>query len=169
MKAMRKAIASLSQEPRFTALTAPLTDPIDAAFADQRNAYLFSNQQCTVVATTAYRHYETVTAQPITAVLQDEGKLYTHHSGTWHTLKGIEGTPLSEPALVPPLLRGLPSNFQQNISAAFVGADKTTYVFRGDQCYNATLEKAYPLTEEWGRQRDRHRARKPSRRGLCGH
>ena len=150
-----KAIASLSQEPRFTALTAPLTDPIDAAFADQRNAYLFSNQQCTVVATTAYRHYETVTAQPITAVLQDEGKLYTHHNGTWHTLKGIEGTPLSEPALVPPLLRGLPSNFQQNISAAFVGADKTTYVFRGDQCYNATLEKAYPLTEEWGRQRNR--------------
>ena len=163
-----KAIShGLKLEPRFANLSveaeAKIKDGLDAAFADHRNVYLFKGEQCMVTSETAYKRYENVTPQPITAVLADEGVLYVHTGGHWQKLKGLESTPQLVPAaVVPPLLRAVPPSFEaplQNgeespISAAFTGADGTTYTFKGKACYNSTLEKSYLISEEWGRLRN---------------
>ena len=163
-----KAIApSLKHEPRFANITAEIEntikDGIDAAFADSRNVYLFKNEQCHVVSEVAYKRYDTVAPQPITAALADSGVLYLQVNGSWQTLKGLEQTVETESTVVaPPLLRAVPDAFEvplqegtaSHISAAFTGADGSTYVFKGKACYNSSLEKAYLISEEWGRSRN---------------
>ncbi|MEL6456515.1 MAG: hemopexin repeat-containing protein, partial [Cyanobacteria bacterium J06623_5] len=163
-----KAIApSLKSEPRFahlnTEIEETIKDGIDAAFAGSRNVYLFKNEQCLVVSEVAYKRYDTVAPQAVTAALADEGALYLQVNGSWQTLKGLESNPEIESTVVaPPLLRAVPASFEvplqagtaSPVSAAFTGADGTTYVFKGKACYNSSLDKAYLTSEEWGRSRN---------------
>jgi hypothetical protein len=53
--------------------------------------------------------------------------------------------------MLPPCLRTVPASFQTGIQAVLQGRDRNTYLFKGSDCFNVSLNKQYPLGEEWGR------------------
>jgi|GEM_PF-2546508 len=149
-----RAIAALAHEPRCQNLPYPL-ERIDAAFGDRRNVYLFTGDRCLVVADQAYREYAALLPSVPQAVVQAQGAIYVEDATTgWQTLKNLEGGGAIAPIDQPPLLRELPTEFSHDIDAAFVGTDASLYVFKGSQCYNNTLEEAYPIHEEWWQERN---------------
>jgi len=169
----------LAAEPAFANITpeieAAIARGIDAAFADKRSVYLFCGADCHMISRTPSARYTDIVSPSISAVIEDDGVLYVRtgqgagaepmggDSGDWCRLQGLETTVACAPAVViPRLLRKVPTDFEQRlqqgeaspVSAAFVGADGATYVFKGRTFYNSVLEQAYLTADEWGRQRN---------------
>ena len=46
------------------------------------------------------------------------------------------------------------SNFRTGLDSVLMGADGNTYLFKGADCFNTQLKRAYPLAQEWGRPRN---------------
>lgn len=146
----RSIQSSLHEEPRFKHAPAPFKSTINAAFADQRHVYLVQGSSLQIIAADAYRHYENFAPQlPSTAFLND-GSLYVESDGGWHQANNPEMETRQQTLELPPALRAVPSAFQSNLDAILQGTDQNTYLFQGQNCFNCSLDRAYPLAEEWG-------------------
>ena len=141
----------LKEEPRFKNLEADFSKGVDAIFADERNVYLFKNGECVVVSEEKDKTYTKIVDVPIQTAFIDEGSIYGMNDDNWMQLSALENKLISTTPKLPPSLRDIPLEFRAGVDAVLNGIDKNTYVFIGDTCYNASLEKAYPIGEEWGR------------------
>ncbi|WP_219469075.1 hemopexin repeat-containing protein, partial [Nonomuraea rhizosphaerae] len=144
-------IRDLAKEPGLGRLTVTL-DGVDAAFADQRNVYLFRGGNCHVVSIDLYRRYDNLPV-PTCAFIED-GSVLIETGGGWHRLTAIEGRKITATPVRPRTLRAVPQEFRTGLDAVLTGADGTTYLFQGPNCYNTRLNRQYPLTEEWARPRN---------------
>ena len=142
---------SLKEEPRFKNLTTDFSTGIDAAFADQRNVYLFRNGECTVVSEEKNKIYTKLTDTQISTAFIDEGSIYGMTNDAWYHLSALENDKVSATKKTPSVLQDVPSKFQTGVDAVLQGIDENTYIFKGKNCYNVSLEKEYPIGEEWGK------------------
>jgi hypothetical protein len=141
---------SLKQEPRFKNLDV-IDDGIDAAFADQRNIYLFKGGHCHVISESLYKPYNALGLSQVNCAFIDEGTIFLEENNEWHRHSSLEGNAIQKTPILPGLLRDVPQRFQTGLQAVLQGVDRNTYLFKGPDCFNVSLNKAYPLSEEWGR------------------
>ncbi|MGI0493644.1 hemopexin repeat-containing protein [Alkalinema pantanalense CENA528] len=151
-----KTIAtSLTQEPRFknldAATLAKLADGIDAAFADRRQIYLFKGGQCYVVSENLHQDYGDLGLAGVSCALVEEGAIYLADGAGWQRHSSLEGLATAKTRWLPPCLRQVPDGFKTGLQAILHGRDRNTYLFQGSTCFNLSLNRAYPLAEEWGR------------------
>nr|WP_277875294.1 hemopexin repeat-containing protein [Alkalinema sp. FACHB-956] len=151
-----KTIAtSLRQEPRFKNLDAgtlaKLADGIDAAFADRRQIYLFKGGQCYVISESLYQDYGDLGLAGVSCALVEEGTIYLANGEGWQRHSSLEGMATGKTPALPPCLRQVPDTFKTGLQAVLHGRDRNTYLFQGSTCFNLSLNRAYPLAEEWGR------------------
>jgi len=151
-----KTIATaLSQEPRFknleASVLAAIQDGIDAAFADRCQIYLFKGNHCYVVSEALYQDYGDLALAGVSCAFVEEGSVFLSDAEGWQRHSHLEGMATRKTPLLPPCLRQVPSAFQTGVQAVLQGRDRTTYLFKGPTCFNASLNRAYPLGEEWGR------------------
>ncbi|HEV7710072.1 MAG TPA: hemopexin repeat-containing protein, partial [Asanoa sp.] len=149
-----RLLDALDTEPGLTALDTPMTE-LDAAFADRRTTYLFSGGQCHVVSATTYRRYDDLDLGGISCAFIENGSVVTSTGGAWTKRSALEGRgkPVAT-AFRPRTLRTVPVGYQTGLSSVLMGADGNTYLFKGADCFNTQLKRAYPLTQEWGRPRN---------------
>lgn len=149
----KQIATSLKQEPRFKNLSFACADGIDAAFADRRNLYLFKDTQWHVIADDLYKVYDNATLRfdQLTCAVIDAGNLYLEQNSQWSRCSSLEGQVVEKMEAMPAGLRSVPDNFQTGLNAVLKGIDHTTYLFKGSDCFNVSLNQAYPLAEEWGR------------------
>ncbi|HWQ12191.1 MAG TPA: hemopexin repeat-containing protein [Roseiflexaceae bacterium] len=145
----RYIATSLAAEPRFTNLPASFANGLDAAFADQRNIYLFKDATWYVVADSLYKVYDLNVPGAGCAVV-DEGALLVETAGGWRHYGALEGRPGTPAPVDPVFLRAVPEAFRRGLNAVLKGTDQNTYLFKGADCFNVLLNKQYPLAEEWG-------------------
>ncbi|MBD2016156.1 hypothetical protein H6F96_19555 [Microcoleus sp. FACHB-53] len=151
-----KTIAtSLQLEPRFKNLDsstlASIQDGIDAAFADRRQIYLFKGSQCYVVSETLYKDYGNLGLTGVSCAFVEKGTIFLDDAEGWQHHSSLEGLATHKIPLLPPCLRQVPDAFQTGINAVLQGRDRNTYLFKGSNCFNVSLNRFYPLSEEWGR------------------
>lgn len=145
---------NLKNELRFKNLDIKLDKGLDAAFADRRNVYLFKNDNCHIVSDEIYHEYGSFFEQAPTAVFIEKGKVFIQDQNGWTCHNHLEGLVHAQKNEAPAILRKVPQEFQQGLDAILDGADGNTYLFKQGQCYNLSLQKAYPINEEWGRIRN---------------
>jgi hypothetical protein len=147
-----KNLASLKDEPRLGNLDVVL-DHVDAAFADQRNVYLFAGQQCHIVSDATYRAYDL--GQPgVGCVFIEDGSVLVERADGWRRYSALEGKSVNETGVRPRTLRTVPPDFRTGLDSILQGTDGNTYLFKETSCLNTALGHSYPLAEEWGRQRN---------------
>ena len=158
-----RSISRLKDEPRFRGLEVIFPDGIDAAFADQRQIYLFKKDSFHVVVGDEdnYKHYEDDSFSNIQAVTQQGGVTYVLDSDnlTWSKLNHLEDRVLNKtdatPRVIEKALESLTeSNLSDSISAVLHGTDGKSYVFTSTQFYDVTLERIFDIDEVWGRSRN---------------
>jgi hypothetical protein len=147
-----RSLEMLDREPRFAHLGAVLAGPVDAAFADRRNVYLFSGRSWHVVSDALYRAYEL--PAPAGCAFLEDGSLLVEEADGWRRWGALEGSTLTRAPVRPRTLRTVPPEFRTGLDAVLHGADGTTYLFKGPSCYDAAVGRAYPLAEAWGRPRN---------------
>ena len=168
-----RAVAALATEPGLAGLTVPL-DGVDAAFADRRTTYLFRGTQCQAVSDGVYRRYDDTELDldltGVSCAFLEDGRVVTgtrvtdpDATGTgvstmrtdWTRWSALEGRTLAgTPGYQPRTLRTVPAEISAELDSVLYGADGNTYLFAGASCFNVRLNRAYPLTEEWGRPRN---------------
>ena len=147
-----RALDALDKEPPFANLGAVLAGPVDAAFADRHNVYLFSGRSWHVVSDTLYRTYELPAVAGCAFV--EDGSVLVEEAGGWHRWSALEGLTLERTAVRPRTLRTVPPEFRTGLDAVLHGTDGTTYLFSGPSCYDTAVGRAFPLAEAWGRPRN---------------
>ncbi|WP_214318508.1 hemopexin repeat-containing protein [Nonomuraea sediminis] len=145
-----RALSDLGTEPRLANLPVTLTG-VDAALADRRNVCLFSGTSCHVVSDSLHARYD---VEPMSCAFLEDGTLMIERSDGWVRSSSIEGDIVSAEPYRPRTLRKVPEDFRASLSGVLKGADGNTYLFKGTACYNVDQARAYPLAEEWGRQRN---------------
>ena len=150
----RYIATSLKNEPRFQNLHVSLDTGLDAAFADKRNVYLFKDGTWHVVSESLHKSYP-LSGAAAECVFLDGGQAFLEKGGQWQKMDSLEAAqPGVIAGVLPPSLRDVPADFQHGLDAVLHGVDGNTYLFKGKQCYNVLLERAYPLNEEWGRSKN---------------
>jgi hypothetical protein len=147
-----RALGALGDEPRFANLRAVLAGPVDAAFADRHNVYVFSGQSWHVASDAPYRTCELPAAAGCAFV--EDGSVLVEEAGGWHHWSALEGATLDRTPVRPRTLRNVPPRFRTGLDAVLHGTDGTTYLFSGPSCYDTAVGRAYPFAEEWGRARN---------------
>ena len=148
-----RSLDMLGREPRLGNLGGMVLDgPVDAAFADRRNVYLFSGRRWHVISDSLYRTYELPAAAGCAFV--EDGSILVEEPDGWRHYSAIEGTTLNRTPARPRALRTVPVDFRTGLDAVLRGADGNAYLFKGPLCYDAAVGRAYPLAEEWGRPRN---------------
>lgn len=142
---------SLREEPRFKHLETTFEEGIDAAFADHRNVYLFKDKKYQIIAEKPDHTYENIGFSQAGCAFLDEGALFLEEDGIWYRYSSIEGKTVQKTPAQPAILRDVPDEFKSNLNAVLTGTDQNTYLFKGPDVFNVSLNKAYPLHEEWGR------------------
>lgn len=142
---------ALKEEPRFKNMTTDFSTGVDAAFADQRNVYLFRNGECTIVSEEKNKTYTRLIDTQISTAFIDEGSIYGMTRDAWFHLSALENDKVLTTKKTPSVLHDVPSKFQTGVDAVLQGIDDNTYIFKGKDCYNVSLEKEYPIGEEWGK------------------
>ncbi|HEY3608789.1 MAG TPA: hemopexin repeat-containing protein [Pseudonocardiaceae bacterium] len=153
-----RLLASLSAEPGLAALDTML-DSVDAAFADRRTTYLFSDGECHVVSAGTYRRYDDLNLGTVSCAFIENGSVITaegpYYQNGWCKRSALEGRGGSTATpFRPRTLRTVPEQFRTGLNSVLMGADGNTYLFQGATCFNTQLNHAYPLAEEWGRPRN---------------
>ena len=144
---------SLKEEPRFKNLDFKCDDGIDAAFSDRRNVYIFKDSQLHVISSelSATYSYQDLGLDLVScAFIDNQGNLFIE-GNQWDRLSSLEGREIQKTPLLPPVLRKVPPKFQSGLSAILQGVDRNTYLFENKDCFNVSLDKEYPLAEQWGR------------------
>ena len=149
----RTIASALRDEPRFANLDVTLRSGVDAAFADDRTAYLFHDGECAAVSDGASRSYTGAWGPALRCAFTDGGITYALSEGKWHRLSGFEPPKGRTPVAVPRPLREVPAAFGEAADAVLHGADGGVRVFAGIHCYDTLLDEQVPIAEEWGRVR----------------
>jgi Tc toxin complex TcA C-terminal TcB-binding domain/Neuraminidase-like domain/Salmonella virulence plasmid 28.1kDa A protein/Hemopexin len=148
-----RCLGELAKEPRLAALAVP-PDRVDAAFADRRTVYLFAGRRWHAVSDTAYRRYADLDLDGVTCAYLEDGALLAEHADGWRRHSSLEGTAVTSTPARPRAPRTAPAEFQSDVDSVLSGVDGNTYLFKGTACYNAELDRVYPLAQEWGRPRN---------------
>ncbi|MCB0850618.1 MAG: hypothetical protein KDD63_00125, partial [Bacteroidetes bacterium] len=142
---------SLKDEPRFKTLETVFENGIDAAFADYRNVYLFKGAAYHLIAEETEHTYTDIGFARAECAFIEEGTLFLEEENNWYKYSSIEGKTVWKKLELPGVLRSVPESFKTGLNAVLKGVDKNTYLFKGDEVFNVSLNQAYPLNEEWGR------------------
>ncbi|WP_204026170.1 Tc toxin subunit A-related protein [Sinosporangium siamense] len=148
-----RRISALAGEPGLGALSVTL-DGVDAAFTDRRTLYLVRGGQCHAVSTTPERRYDNLPLQGLSCAYLENGSIVAETGAGWQRLSALEGTTVAATPFLPRTLRTVPAGFASGLSSVLTGADGTTYLFKGTNCFNTEVGHAYPIADEWGRPRD---------------
>jgi hypothetical protein len=155
-----RLVEDLATEPGMAALDTVLgvtLDHVDAAFADRRTTYLFSGTECHAVSAGTYRRYDDLDLGEVCCAFVEDGSIMLdggYYSGGWARVSALEGGKVTTTRFRPRTLRTVPEEFRTGLNSVLLGADGNTYLFRGTQCFNTQLNRAYPLAQEWGRPRN---------------
>ncbi|WP_214318722.1 hemopexin repeat-containing protein [Nonomuraea sediminis] len=144
-----RAVADLKAEPRLANLAVEL-DGVDAAFADKGNVYLLRGTTCHVVSESLYRVYD---APDVGCAYVEDGVMLVEGKAGWRRHSGIEALGVVTGPVRPRALRDVPEQFRSGLDAVLHGTDEAIYLFKGESCYNTLLDRAYPVSEAWGRPR----------------
>ena len=104
---MSRAIPALSHrlkdEPRFRGLQVAFPEGIDAAFADQRQVYLFKGDSFHIVIGDEdnYKQYDNSDFINVQAALQERGENYILSDDTWYQTSHLEARELTKTAATP--------------------------------------------------------------------
>lgn len=145
-----KKISQLKEEPRFSQIDISLEEGFDAICANQRTLFVFQGTQLYTSADQQHTVYNDAFPAAIQTALLEQGKLFLDDGNGWKHYTGLESE-MESSVEIPDLFKEVPGEFKQGLDAVLRGIDNNTYFFKGNVCYNLLLEKAYPLTEEWGR------------------
>lgn len=147
-----RSISYLHEEPRFKALKKAWKGSVDAAFADMRNVYLAKEDKLYVLSSEKNHLYSNfLIATPKSAFL-DEGKVYIGSDLDWAAQNNLEAYTFHQTSNQEPVaLRKVDNSFKTGLDAVLKARDRNTYLFKGSECYNTSLDKCYPIREEWGK------------------
>ena len=174
-----RALHRLSEEPRFRGLQTSFPRGIDAAFADQRQVYLFEGDRFHVVVGDEdnYKQYggqddsqdETRFAN-VQAATQERGTNYLLMAetdekteieiATWYRVNHLEDLTLTKTEATPRTVQQAEDILaaramdKTDVSAVLHGLDGKRYVFAGKRYYDVELEDDFPIEEVWGRSRN---------------
>lgn len=153
-----KKLSDLQDEPRFGELQQEI-QKVTAAYADDRNVYLFEGSDCHVISEDEDHHkgvYNTADDfANISAVTFAHGSVYALERKIWKRLSGLEEKKIEKARETPNILDAVPDSFDKNgVSAVLRGVDNNTYLFKGTQCHNTLLNLTFETGEEWGRPRN---------------
>lgn len=143
--------SSLKEEPRFKHLMVEIQEGVDAAFADHRNVYLFKGEHYHVLADQTDISYPYTTAPKASTAFLEDGSLYLEEDAQWFKYASIESNTGWRTPKLPAVLRDVPEHFKTGLNAVLNGTDQNTYLFKDEEVYNVSLNRSYPLFEEWGR------------------
>ncbi len=149
-----KSLDQFKNEKGIENLTTNFPDGIDAAFSDNRNVYLFDKNRCHIVSSSLYKEYRNVFDLPIRTAIVENGSFFIEDQVGWRRLKNIESNYASNGNAQPSILDKADKDFRSNLDSILQGTDKNTYFFKNGFCYNETLDKIYPIQEEWGKVRN---------------
>ncbi|WP_424101523.1 hemopexin repeat-containing protein [Moorena producens] len=157
---------SLADEPRFKQLkddqqSLAFVEKLSAAFADQRNVYLFAEQQLRVVSKSTSKIYDNVSSDPtnqtdptsaIHCAFLEDGSVYIESQKEgWEHSTSLEGVTWDRQKKEPEWFTKLPDHFKSGIDAVLKGTDGNTYLFKGNRVYNRLLDETRNIQQEWGR------------------
>lgn len=152
-----RSMSRLKDEPRFKGLEVEFSDGIDAAFADQRQIYLFLDDSFYVVVGDEdnYKQYDDDVYANIQAVTQQEGLTYTLDvTGDWYKHNHLEDQTPKKTVATPRIAEKAQDKLSDNISAVLHGTNKKSYVFAGKEFYDVSLERNFNIVDVWGRSRN---------------
>ena len=149
----------------FKGLHTSFPEGIDAAFADQRQVYLFKGNSFHVVIGDEdnYKQYDDSSFADIQAVTQEKGISYvlsSSNSSTWQKLNHLEANILNPTSAMPRTAEKADGKLTDNngneiaINAILHGTDGKSYVFAGEQYYDVDLERSFAISNVWGRSRN---------------
>ncbi|OLT60529.1 hypothetical protein BJP37_17440 [Moorena bouillonii PNG] len=142
----------------FKGLHASFPKGIDAAFADQRQVYLFKGNSFHVVIGDEdnYKQYTDSNFANIQAVTQEKGVSYVLSSSnnTWQKFNHLEATTLTQTEATPRTAEKADGKLTDAIDAILHGTDGKSYVFGGNQYYDVELERRFAIENVWGRSRN---------------
>ena len=170
-----RAMHRLKEEPRFRGLQAAFPHGIDAAFADQRQVYLFSGSSFHVVVGDEdnYKQYgdqSDTRFKSVQAVAQEGGANYLlmteideateSEANVWYKVNHLEDLTLTKTEAIPrtvqqaeDILAARAVN-DTTVNAVLHGSDGKRYVFADNRYYDVELEDDFPIEEVWGRSRN---------------
>ena len=159
-----RPLSRLKEEPRFKDIEVEFPEGFDAAFADQRQVFIFVDDAMHAVIGDEdnYREYGDATDTSssnifanIQAITEQEGITYTlNSSGVWNKLNHVEDRTQTQTAATPRIAEKTPDTLSADISAVLHGTDGHSYVFSGTQFYDAQLEHSFTIEDVWGRSRN---------------
>jgi hypothetical protein len=166
----KQIVPSLKKEPRFKHLDYDFEKGIDAAFADHRNVFLFSGEQCYAVSDENYHHYTSANDgyTNISAAFMYDGGVTAIDNGNWVHLGPLEDVPAQSTASVPRFLNGVSAPFASNLDTVLNGTDGNTYLFKNSAYYNLLLKRQFNISEEWGKVRNNIYANQTIDAGFAG-
>ncbi|WP_306750047.1 hemopexin repeat-containing protein [Saccharothrix yanglingensis] len=147
-----RSIEALWHEPRFAGLPAPLTGPVEAAFADRRTTYLLVDGRWHAVSDAPHRRYPGF--GDVRCAFVEDGAVLVEEAAGWQRYSALEGATVTKTPVRPRVLRAVPAGFRTGLDAVLRGADGNTYLFKGSACFDVRLNREYPLAEDWGRGRN---------------
>ncbi|NEQ65195.1 MAG: hypothetical protein F6K21_06795 [Symploca sp. SIO2D2] len=154
-----RSILRLSEEPRFRDLPITFPEGLDAAFADQRQVYLFKGNSFHVAIGDEknYKKYEYDSFNGIKAATQEWGVNYVLNDNGWRKLNHLEDRQLTLTEATPRAVQkaeGVEDIDSNAINAVLHGTNGKSYVFAENQYYDPDLERSFPIAEVWGRSRN---------------
>ena len=167
-----KSLSELKDEPRFKHFSraeSVLNDDdmswlsqLDAAFADQRNVYLFSGEHIQVISGQTDETYlagesnafESNAFANVNCAFMADGAVYVKQAQTWQHMSAIEGINPVLTQATPVLLADVAATDRQALSAVLQGTDGNSYLFKGDSYFNKQLNREYPIETQWARVRN---------------
>lgn len=166
-----RSLSRLKDEPRFRGLQTTFPEGIDAAFADQRQVYLFKGDSFHVVIGDEdnYKQYEDTTDADVKftdvkAVAQEGGVNYLLLSetgnDTWYKVSHLEDRNITKEEQTPRTVQRAEELLEADdkvmtdVDAVLQGTNGKSYVFAGNKYYDVELEQSFNIADVWGRSRN---------------
>ncbi|MBE7383698.1 MAG: hypothetical protein F6J95_020045 [Leptolyngbya sp. SIO1E4] len=157
-----RSIHRLKDEPRFRGLQVAFPEGIDAAFADQRQVYLFKGDSFHVVIGDEdnYKQYDNDVFADVQGAIQERGENYVLSSDTWYRFSHLEARTVTQSASTPRTVQRVEALLEADaktatdVSAILHGSDGKSYVFAGSRYYDVELEQSFDIADVWGRSRN---------------
>ncbi|NEO53219.1 MAG: hypothetical protein F6K54_09085 [Okeania sp. SIO3B5] len=152
-----RSILRLSKEPRFWDLPVTFPEGLDAAFADQRQVYLFKGNSFHVAIGDEknYKKYEDDEFNDIKAATQEWGVNYVLKNNGWQKLNHLEDRQLNLTPATPRAVQKAQGKLSATeVNAVLHGTNGKSYVFAGEHYYDPDLERKFPIADVWGRSRN---------------
>ncbi|MCF6442145.1 hemopexin repeat-containing protein [Pseudoalteromonas luteoviolacea] len=151
-----RSIHRLKDEPRFKGLETEFPNGLDAAFADQRQIYLFKDDSFHVVIgdEESYKKYEHEKLTNIQAITQEKGDVYVlgkEDNARWHKFNHLESSALKTVPALPRMAEKAQTALSDAISTILNTPDGNSYVFAGDKYFDTSLGLSFKTSEVWGR------------------